>query len=348
MDRLELTFPIFYYCAVKGACSLQQYHGVNVLLNGAPMSDSGIGISESTASVYVNGTKPLPKDMVFGILHLPAEEIVRRLRELNFFDVAMVADSVARLLDFVHISDAAKSALLDIRQGEEQEYRFLCEVFRAALRNPVPAKRLTVEEKALIHACRSNPLGDDGRRPSPDGAAHSADKMEAETVSAQAEAASPDPESSPARQLLQYEKERRELLRVCKYTAETSVQQKDLLDFCIERFALRAALISVDQEDITSILPHGDDEYGVSFECRGAKSEIERYITGSCHFSQAVSILIYIVGPESISINDISELTTAVQDKCTDEANVIFGVEYDGSIAEGDLCVYLIAALRRK
>ena len=62
MGKLELTFPIFYHCAIKGACSLQQYNCVNVLLNGELKSDSGMSISESTVSVYVNGTKPLPKD----------------------------------------------------------------------------------------------------------------------------------------------------------------------------------------------------------------------------------------------------------------------------------------------
>lgn len=348
MGKLELTFPIFYHSAIKGACSLQQYNCVNVLLNGELKSDSGMSISESTASVYVNGTKPLPKDMIFGILHLSTEEIVRRLQELNFFDVTAIADFVTRLLDIVNISATAKKALLDMRLGEDSEYLFLCEVFRSALKNPTPIKRLTVEEKALIHACRSNSLGDDGQRPSPDDAAHSSDGIKAQTTPPQVEAAPSDSESSPVHQPLQYEKDRRELLRVCKYTAETSAQRRDLMDFCMERFVIREAFIDVDHEDITAVLPHSDDEYAVSLEYRGAMDEIKRYIMRSSHFSKAVSMLIYVVGPESVGLNDVSELTSVIQDKCADEANIIFGVEFDGSIAEGDLCVYLIATLHQK
>ena len=348
MGKLELTFPIFYHCAIKGACSLQQYNCVNVLLNGELKSDSGMSISESTASVYVNGTKPLPKDMIFGILHLSTEEIIRRLQELNFFDVTAIADSVTRLLDIVNISATAKKALLDMRQGEDPEYLFLCEVFRSALKNPTPIKRLTVEEKALIHACRSSSPDDDGQRQFQKDAAHSADEIEDEPVPLQAKTAPSDSVSGLAHQPLQYEKDRRELLRVYQYTAETDAQQRDLMDFCIETFAVRESFINVDQEDITAVLPYDSEEYAVSLEYRGAMDEIKRYIMRSSHFSKAVSILIYIVGPGNVGLNDISELTSVIQDKCADEVNIIFGVEFDDSIAEGDLCVYLVASLRKK
>ena len=348
MDKLELTFPIFYHCAIKGACSLQQYNCVNVLLNGEPKSDSGISISESTASVYVNGAKPLPKDMIFDILHRPTAEIVRRLRELNFFDVTAIADSMERLLELVDVSAAAKNELLNMRRGEDPEYRFLSEVFRSALKNSPSTKRLTVEEKALIHACRSSAQGDDVRRPLQNDFPQRPGRIEVESDLPQAETPPSDPGSSSARQPLRYEKDRRELLRVYKYTAETPLQQRDLLDFCIDKFAERESFINVDQADITAVLPHGCEEYAVSLECRGAVDEIKRYITHSSHFSEAISILIYIVGPSSVGICDVSELTSVVQDKCADEVNIIFGVDFDDSLAEGDFCVYLIASLCRK
>ena len=68
MNKIELTFPVFYHCAIKGACALQQYNCVNVLLCGKPKADDSTSISESTASVYVNGAKPLPKDLIFDLL----------------------------------------------------------------------------------------------------------------------------------------------------------------------------------------------------------------------------------------------------------------------------------------
>ena len=39
MNKIELTFPVFYHCAIKGACALQQYNCVNVLLCGKPKAD---------------------------------------------------------------------------------------------------------------------------------------------------------------------------------------------------------------------------------------------------------------------------------------------------------------------
>ena len=54
------------------------------------------------------------------------------------------------------------------------------------------------------------------------------------------------------------------------------------------------------------------------------------------------------MGTSSVGIFDVSELTSVVQDKCADEVNIIFGVDFDDSLAEGDFCVYLIASLCRK
>lgn len=61
MERVALTFPVFYHCAIKGACPLQQYNCVNMLLCGKMKTDDGTSISETTASVYVNGVKPFRK-----------------------------------------------------------------------------------------------------------------------------------------------------------------------------------------------------------------------------------------------------------------------------------------------
>ena len=122
MNKIELTFPVFYHCAIKGACALQQYNCVNVLLCGKPKADDSTSISESTASVYVNGAKPLPKDLIFDLLHLPSDEIIRRLKELNFFDVSAIADALERLLEMVSISTSAKEELLKVRQKPGQEY----------------------------------------------------------------------------------------------------------------------------------------------------------------------------------------------------------------------------------
>ena len=127
MNKIELTFPVFYHCAIKGACALQQYNCVNVLLCGKPKADDSTSISESTASGICKRRQPLPKDLIFDLLHLPSDEIIRRLKELNFFDVSAIADALERLLEMVSISTSAKEELLKVRQKPGQEYQFLCE-----------------------------------------------------------------------------------------------------------------------------------------------------------------------------------------------------------------------------
>ena len=338
MSQIKLTFPIFYHCAIKGACSLQQYHCVNVLLAGKLKSDDSTSISESTASVYVNGAKPLPKDMIFHLLHLPAEEIVRRLRELNFFDVSAVADAVVRLLDLVDISSSAKAELLRARQGENAEYAFLGEVFRSSLRNPAPTVRLTIEEKATVRLCRNRAetAGDTmGNSP------------EQEVSPEQTEAQTNTPKETDTQSAsFQYEQQRRELLHVYEYTAETPQQLSTLFHLCVEKMVDQPSFINLDYADIAAVLPREPDEYAVFLECRGNSTEIATYIRQSTHFKNAAAVLIYISGPESFGIEAVSELTAPIQDNCPDEANIIFGIRYDDSLADNEFRLYLTITLR--
>ena len=339
MARMKLTFPVFYHCAVKGACALQQYHCVNVLLTGKLKADDSISISESTASVYVNGAKPLPKDLIRDLLHLPSEEIVRRFRELNYFDVSAIADAVARLLDMVDISPSARDELLRARQGENA-YAFLCEVFRSALRNPAPTVRLTVQEKAAVRLCRNGATAADDPQ----------DDLSKQTVSSEPSETQPDTAETADTESAasQYERQRRELLRVYEYTAETPQQLSNLFDLCVEKMVNQPSMIDLDHADVAAILPREPDEYAVFLECFGNSEEIDAYIRSTTYFKDALSALIYISGSESIGLEEIIAITDSIQDRCMDDTNIMFGFGLDESMVNGNLCLYLSITLRRK
>lgn len=340
MARMKLTFPVFYHCAVKGACSLQQYHCVNVLLTGKLKADDSISISESTASVYVNGAKPLPKDLIRDLLHLPSEEIVRRFRELNYFDVSAIADAVARLLDMVDMSPSARDELLRARQGKNAEYAFLCEVFRSALRNPTPTVRLTLQEKAAVRLCRNRAEAADDPQ----------DDLSKQTVPSEPSEKQPDIAETADTESVssQYERQRRELLQVYEYTAETPQQLSYLFDLCVEKMVDQPSMILLDHADVAAVLPREPDEYAVFLECSGNSEEIDAYIRSTTYFKNALSALIYISGSESIGLSEMTAITNSIQSKCLDDANIMFGCGFDASMANGDLCLYLSITLRRE
>ena len=175
MADLQLTFPVFYHCAVKKASPNTQYNAVNLLLTGSIKGYDHSSIPESTASLYVNGTKPLPKDMIYELLHLSDDALFHRLEELNFSDIYAAADAAARLLEIVSISPAAKEQLLAYHT-EKTAYDFLAEVFRTALKNSAfQTVRLRKEDLALIQSCR-NPAAPAAEPPAPQKKAEPAEK----------------------------------------------------------------------------------------------------------------------------------------------------------------------------
>ena len=151
MANLQLTFPVFYHCAVKKASPYPQYKVINLLLTGSLASDV---VPESAASLYANGTKPLPKGTIYDLLQLSDQDLYDRFQALNFSDIFVSAEALARLLEVVSISPSAKAQLLR-HNLPEKEYEFLIQVFRAALKNSTfHTVRLNKEDLTLIQSCR--------------------------------------------------------------------------------------------------------------------------------------------------------------------------------------------------
>ena len=342
MNKIELTFPVFYHCAIKGACALQQYNCVNVLLCGKPKADDSTSISESTASVYVNGAKPLPKDLIFDLLHLPSDEIIRRLKELNFFDVSAIADALERLLEMVSISTSAKEELLKVRQKPGQEYQFLCEVLCSSLKNPAAITRLTMEEKAIIKACRNNSQHFEQTSFSESAYGGPVDKGPGQNSNQHN-----DPAEESASSETPLENQLTDLLSVHKWTAKTPEDLSMIWNFCEAQFLFKNTLINVDHADIASVLPQNDFEFAIFLKFTGATNEIADYIERTEHFSGAISALIFIVGSEDLGIYECDGILKVFQSKCDPDANLVFGVDKDTSFPSGHMCTFIIASLLR-
>lgn len=345
MERVALTFPVFYHCAIKGACPLQQYNCVNMLLCGKMKTDDGTSISETTASVYVNGVKPLPKDLIFDLLHLSADEVIRRLKELNFFDVSAIAAALARLLEVVPISLSTKEELLKLSNTPNLEYLFICEVFWAAIKNPASnTTRISREEKDIIKACRDNaPLF-----PIPP-------VSESVIDTAAEEPESPlDGQHGKTDFLHHAEPDSiqtignfEEILHVCKWVAKSSAQREGILDFCNSTVVNAPGLINLDIEDVAAVLPKNDASYAVLLKCEGNIDEVIQYIEHSYshNFSSTISFLLSIEVSTEIDMGEAFTITDTICSKCSPDVNSFIGLRLDEDISPEDIRLYIIASI---
>ena len=341
MAKIELTFPVFYQCAIKTASPIQQYNCVNILLRGKPMANDGKSIQETTVSTYVNGGKPLPKDLIYELLHLSAEEIIRRFKELSFFDVSAIAARLIRLLKHASITDTAKESLLAVATAPDMEYRFLCEVFWASLKNSSNTRRLSKEEKAIIKACRDNTA-------IPDDKPETQQKNNTDDLKAQAYTVydfTADIEASSKAQHREYDPEGlfTELLSVRIWQAQTKVDVENITDFCYSIMDDEsAAIINLDYADIASVVNAGNPERCCMLECRGNQSEIVQYLSNTHRLSGAIAVIIEVDGSCELSLETVNTVSETVVEKIHPEATAIFGAKILLDVPVDWLCVRIL------
>ena len=323
---------------------MQQYNCVNLLLRGRVKSDDGMGISEATASVYVNGVKTLPKDLIYELLHLPAYEIIRRLKELNIFDVSLIVESVVKLLEVTSLSLSVREELLEILDTPNQEYRFLCEVFWCALKNPISTVRLTKEDRDLIKSCRINSMSSGKNASAPE----DPEIQEAEPAGATTD--QPDG--------LGYDREPvdppvagqfKTLLSVQKWAAQMPEEWQDVYDFSARNFVDQSDFLSIEAADLKVILPTPDDLVPVLLlKCEGTFDEIVGYVEKIHDFDGAVSALFFLSGPfEPLSLDHLNTVANIVQGHCSPDATIIFGCKLNEEISSDRICLYILATLPR-
>ena len=341
MAKVELTFPVFYQCAIKTASPIQQYNCVNILLCGKPMANDGKSIQETTASTYVNGGKPLPKDLIYELLHLSAEEVMRRFKELSFFDVSAIAARLIRLLEHASITDTAKENLLAVATAPDMEYRFLCEVFWASLKNSSNTRRLSKEEKAIIKACRDNTAIPDDKPEAQQ--KNSTDDLKAQAYTVYDFAA--DIEASSKAQHREYDPEGlfTELLSVRIWQAQTKDDVENITDFCYSIMDDEsAAIINLDYADIASVVNAGNPERCCMLECRGSQDDVIQYLAHTRHFIGSVAVIIEIDGSCELSLETVNSVSETVVEKIHPDAISIFGARVLVEMPEDCLCVRIL------
>ena len=342
MEKLELTFPAFYHGAIKGACPLQQYNCVNLLLRGRVKFEDSMGISEATASVYVNGVKPLPKDLIYELLHLPSHEIIRRLKELNIFDISLIVKSVVKLLEVTSLSLSVRKELLEILDTPDQEYHFLCAVFWCALKNPIGTTRLTKRERDLIKSCRINSTSREKNASAPEDP-QIQESEPAGVATDQPDGFGYDRELVDAPAAGQF----KTVLSVQKWAAQMPAEWQDIYDFSARNVVDQSDFISIDTADLKEILPAPDNIASVLLlKCEGIFEKIVGYIEKSRDFDGAVSALFFLSGQfEPLSLDSLNTVANKIQGHCSPDATIIFGCKLNEKISSDCICLYILASL---
>lgn len=355
MAHLQLTFPVFYHCAIKKASPYTQYNLVNLLLTGSIKGYDLRSIPESTASLYVNGTKPLPKDMIYELLHLSDDALFHRLEELNFSDIYAAADATARLLEIVSITPAAREQLLE-HNTEETVYDFLIEVFRTALKNSAfHTVRLRKEDLALIQSCR-DPAAPAAERPLPQKAPEPVEKPVRNIGSLSRPSAA---KTALTESILQYMTELgnsqnvnpleplgdyEEHLLIRTLHPSSYASKEDLVkSFYSLLEDDNRPYLSIDYADLMSVVKGADAEALLVLECMGQEDDVLHYLTRQPRLQGVKrAAMISTLHPET-SWEIITNLPSAVQESIGHDF-LLHGGTLSSEIGEGMACVRLLLA----
>lgn len=170
---MPLTFATFFICGVKKMSNYSQRTCVNLLLKGIlseKAKDGGIGVIVDTdCTNYVKGERKLSADIQIELGKLSSEEIIKRVKDINFRDPANAADALRVLVKNSSLSEKDKNALLknyqkdqEGQEGQEgQELKFIAEVFMRSVKED-NCHRLTQEQKdTLLNYRYNHTLSDD-------------------------------------------------------------------------------------------------------------------------------------------------------------------------------------------
>ena len=167
MSMPRLSFATFFHCAIKPNSRLKQYDIVNILLIGRPSLELSVPIDQPAASNYVNGKKPIAQNILDDVFSCERDEIISRLRKLEFQDIRSVVDALVNLVNAdTYLSDTEKEHLTQQTIIPEHEYTFVASVFLSALKCPKEAVSfISKETKLQLQACRTSRPGPGGKVP---------------------------------------------------------------------------------------------------------------------------------------------------------------------------------------
>ena len=164
---MPLTFATFFICGVKDLTNYTQRTCVNLLLKGIlseKAKEGGVGvIGDTDCTNYVKGERKLSADIQIDLNNLSSEEIIKRVKRINFRDPANAADALRVLVKNSSLSEKDKNTLLKNYQKDQegQELKFIAEVFMRSVKED-NRHRLTQEQKDILLDYRNyHSLSDD-------------------------------------------------------------------------------------------------------------------------------------------------------------------------------------------
>ena len=166
MSVPRLSFATFFHCAIKPNSRLKQYDIVNILLLGKPYDEITISpIEQSAASNYANGKKSIAQNILDDVFSCELDEILLRLKRLEFQDIQFVVDALVNLINAdTYLSDTEKEHLTQQASIPEHEYAFVASVLLSALKCPKEDVCFVGKDTKLqLQACRTSRLGPEGK-----------------------------------------------------------------------------------------------------------------------------------------------------------------------------------------
>lgn len=377
---IDLTFPVFYYCAIQGNCGVtQQFHQVNMLFTGWGWGESSDSIDKTFISAVLNGRKLMPQWTVEKVKALSDEDMMARFKKLAFNDVYAVAEALARLVGVCSLSAARRRELLRYAGEPENVYLFLCDVFRAAISNTAnPFAKLKKEDREtqwkatlqLIEACRNDtlPKEEPVDPPEPPTPPESPSSPDADSQEVPEEGASSLLERLPKidtawlegleplepldfEGLSELSEQEQGLLVVTRCQPPQKSSFKAAAEFYYDYLQFDAALDaeSVGPEleiaDILKVLTYGDLRSSYLLEIGGEKDEVLEYLTYKSGFDRTKAMLVMTDLSCWADLSSLDYIYAIMQQKVEPQCLCIFGArQHPEGFTEDQIGVRILLA----
>lgn len=372
---LDLTFPVFYYCAIQGNCGVtQQFHQVNILFTGWNWGENSAGIDKTFISAVLNGRKLMPQWIVEEVKELSDEDLMARFKKLAFNDVYAVAEALARLVGVCSLSAARRRELLRYAGEPENVYLFLCDVFRAAISNTAnPFAKLKKEDREtqwkaalqLIEACRNDTLPKEepsgSEEPPSPPTEEPQETPEAPATSSESEMLKKlkikDPELEDLEPLepLDFEglselsEQEQGLLVVTRCQPPQKSSFKAAAEFYYDYLQFDAALDAesigpeLEIADILKVLTYGDLRSSYLLEIGGEKDEVLEYLTYKSGFDWTKAMLVMTDLSSWADLSSLDYIYAIMQQKVDPQCLCLFGArQHPEGFAEDQIGVRIL------
>lgn len=314
MNGLTLCFSTYFQCVVKGTTTMHQYDAVCLLLEGKKMKESGVSLTNTTASFYANGKKPVPEAVLGKLMECKNDEIIRRLKLLNFQGIDFIVKALSNLIDIVtNLSPAEKAALKELSVEENKQYDYLATVFLNAMK--CPAHRICnidADVKNTISALRAAAFGISASK---NPKAHAERNPQKKDLGAR---------SSPDSGVFDT------IRAVSAYIMEVAspFEQEAVADFIV----INNAVIKINKDDVLRVFPDKAQDFRhVLASISGPVKRVIDFLENSTFISGADALVLAIEYSGDITLDDNEQLCNAIYRQVENGASLTFSAGFNPS-----------------